>query len=66
MEINKYLFALRNAHDYLVARYCELVRKQELKATSTFGQDIKRNRVNLSGDNKPAMVGAIALICQLS
>lgn len=59
-EIDEYIPALQEAHDYLVARCCEQIYGGDPKNMSTFGQDIKRNKVNLDGENKPAMIGAVA------
>ena len=58
--IDEYISALQETHDYLVARCCEQTYGGDLKNVSTFGQDVKRNKVNLDGENKPAMIGAVA------
>ena len=60
IEIDEYIPALREAHDFLVARCREQIYGGDPKDISTFGQDIKRNEVNLEGKNKPAMIGAVA------
>ena len=59
-EIDEYIPALQEAHDYIVDRCRKQIQSQELETASTLGQDIKRNRVNLIGDNKPAIVGSDA------
>ena len=58
-EIDEYISALREAHDYIADRCRKQIQSQELDVTS-FGHDIKRNRVDLSGDDKPAIVGSDA------
>lgn len=59
-EIDEYIPALQEAHDYLVARYCEQIYSGDPENMSTFGQDLKRNKVNLDGEDKPVMIGAVA------
>jgi hypothetical protein len=63
IEIDEYISALQEAHHYLVAKYrqhMEQMYRGQLKPTSTFGRDVKRNKVYLSGDDKPTMVGSDA------
>ena len=60
MKIDEYIPALQETHDYLVARCREQTYSGDPKNISTFGQDVKRSKVNLDGKNKPAMIGAAA------